>query len=84
MEYREYCLHGILLIKIKNSKIHEQGATFPYMGDGGWSTECILVLNLPWSIENTFHSEMFFLNSTFHKRREVGGYFYLQGGGEEI
>jgi len=47
-----------------------------------------LVLNLPWSIENTFYFEVFFLNSNFHKYvKWGGGCFHPQrsrAGGNEL
>jgi len=54
-------------------------ATSPNRGDGEYVDRMHLVLNLPYSIENTFYFEIFFLNSKFHEICEYGGYLYLQG-----
>ena len=62
--------------------MHELGTTPPNRGGEGGSIECILGLHLPWSIENAFHFEMFFLNSKFHEIRRLGGCFHPQRSGD--
>jgi len=56
---------------------------FSLTRDGGELIECILVLNLPWSIEDTFYFEMFVLNSKFHELRQFGAVFMHRGAGQE-